>query len=184
MLAGENAEACACMSDPRAERRRDAQQVGEDAGITHRCYLSLALWQLGYPEQALRANYGMRKLARSIKHPFSLAYAQHHTSWLYHQLGLPVETKAASEEGIQTATEQGFAMFHATGNLYKAAGILLDRLFDDVAALAGPVLGHLDPEFLRLLDGIPAWDQQRIMRDQGFRAGGQNIHYLEKRLGL
>jgi acetyl-CoA carboxylase biotin carboxylase subunit len=24
--------------------------------------------------------------------------------------------------------------------------------------------------------------QQRIMRDQGFRAGGQNIHYLEKRL--
>ena len=24
--------------------------------------------------------------------------------------------------------------------------------------------------------------QQRIMRDQGFQAGGQNIHYLEKRL--
>ena len=24
--------------------------------------------------------------------------------------------------------------------------------------------------------------QQRIMRDQGFAAGGQNIHYLEKRL--
>jgi acetyl-CoA carboxylase biotin carboxylase subunit len=24
--------------------------------------------------------------------------------------------------------------------------------------------------------------QQRIMRDKGFQAGGQNIHYLEKRL--
>ena len=24
--------------------------------------------------------------------------------------------------------------------------------------------------------------QQRIMADQGFQAGGQNIHYLEKRL--
>jgi tetratricopeptide (TPR) repeat protein len=67
-----------------------------------------------------------RKLARSIDHPFSLAYAQHHTSWLYHQLGLPAETKAASEEGIQTAAEQGFAMFHATGTLYKAAGVLLE----------------------------------------------------------
>jgi tetratricopeptide (TPR) repeat protein len=112
--------------DDRERTRLWASRVGEDAGITHRCYLSLALWQLGYPEQALRANQEMRKLASSIEHPFSLAYAQHHTSWLYHQLGLPAETKASSEEGIQTATEQGFAMFHATGTLYKAAGVLLE----------------------------------------------------------
>jgi class 3 adenylate cyclase/tetratricopeptide (TPR) repeat protein len=103
-----------------------ASHVGQDAGITHRCYLALALWQLGYPEQAQRVSQETLKLARAIKHPFSLAYAQHHTSWLYHQLGLPAETKAASEEGIQTATEQGFAMFHATGTLYKAAGVLLE----------------------------------------------------------
>jgi predicted ATPase len=88
--------------------------------------LALALWQLGYPEQAQRVSQETLKLARAIKHPFSLAYAQHHTSWLYHQLGLPAETKAASEEEIQTATEQGFAMFHATGTLYKAAGVLLE----------------------------------------------------------
>jgi tetratricopeptide (TPR) repeat protein len=61
-----------------------------------------------------------------IGHPFSLAYAQHHTTWLYHQLRLPAETKATSEEGIQTATEHGFAMFHATETLFKAAGLLLD----------------------------------------------------------
>ena len=103
-----------------------ASHVGQDAGITHRCYLALALWQLGYPEQARRVSKETLKLARAIKHPFSLAYAQHHTSWLYHQLRLPAETKAASEEGIQTATEQGFAMFHATGTLYKAAGVLLE----------------------------------------------------------
>jgi tetratricopeptide (TPR) repeat protein len=103
-----------------------ASHVGQDAGITHRCYLALALWQLGYPEQAQRVSQETLKLARAIKHPFSLAYAHHHASWLYHQLGLPAETKAASEEGIQTATEQGFAMFHATGTLYKAAGVLLE----------------------------------------------------------
>ena len=103
-----------------------ASHVGQDAGITHRCYLALALWQLGYPEQALRVSQETLKLARAIKHPFSLAYAQHHTSWLYHQLGLPAETKAASEDGIQTATKQGFAMFHATGTLYQAAGVLLE----------------------------------------------------------
>jgi class 3 adenylate cyclase/predicted ATPase len=112
--------------DDRERTRLWASRVGQDAGITHRCYLALTLWHLGYPEQALRANQEMLELARSIDHPFSLAYAQHHTSWLYHRLQLPAETKAASEEGIQTAVEQGFALFHATGTLYKAAGLLLE----------------------------------------------------------
>jgi class 3 adenylate cyclase/tetratricopeptide (TPR) repeat protein len=112
--------------DDRQRTRLWASRVGEDAGITHRCYLALALWHLGYPEQALRASQETRKLARSIDHPFSLAYAQHHTSWLYHRLRLPAETKAASEEGIQTAAEQGFALFRATGTLYKGAGLLLE----------------------------------------------------------
>ena len=82
----------------------------------------LAFWYLGYPEQALRASREMRKLAHSIGHPFSLAYAQHHTSWLYHQLRLPTQIKAASEEGIQTTAEQGYAMFHATQELFGIGG--------------------------------------------------------------
>jgi class 3 adenylate cyclase/predicted ATPase len=112
--------------DDRERTRLWASRVGEDAGITHRCYLSLALWQVGYPEQAVRASWATMDLARSIGHPFSLAYAQHHRSWLYHRLRLPAETEAASEEGIQTATEQGFALFHATGTIYKAGGLLLE----------------------------------------------------------
>ena len=118
-------KALSCYDD-RERTRMWASRVGEDAGVTHRCYLALALWHLGYPEQALRAGQKMRELALSIGHPFSLAYAQHHLSWLYHNLRLPAETKAASDEGIQTAAAQGFAMFHATGNLYKAAGVLLE----------------------------------------------------------
>ena len=121
--------------DDRERTRLWASRVGEDAGITHRCYLALALWHLGYPEQALRASQETRKLAHSIGHPFSLAYAQHHISWLYHNLRLPAETKAASEEGIQTAAEQGFAMFHATGTLYKAAGVLLEGRPDEALPL-------------------------------------------------
>ena len=112
--------------DDRESTRLWASRVGEDAGITHRCYLSLALWQLGYPEQAVCASWATMDLARSIGHPFSLAYAQHHRSWLYHRLRLPADTEAASEEGIQTATEQGFALFHATGTIYKAGGLLLE----------------------------------------------------------
>ena len=30
--------------------------TGHDAGVTHRCYLALALWHLGYPDQALKVD--------------------------------------------------------------------------------------------------------------------------------
>ena len=103
-----------------------AMRVGEDAGVTHRCYTALALWHLGYPEQSLRAIAETKRLARDLDHPFSLAYAQHHTSWLYHRLGLPAEILASSEEGLKTATEHGYALFQATAVIYRAAGLLLE----------------------------------------------------------
>ena len=40
--------------DDRERTRFWAARVGEDAGVTHRCYLALTLWHLGYADQALR----------------------------------------------------------------------------------------------------------------------------------
>ena len=99
--------------------------VGEDAGVTHRCYLALALWHLGFPDKAEQLNGEMLKLARSINQPFSLEYALHHTAWLYQHCRLGVQTQAAGDEQIRVATEQGFLFWHATGTLYVAGGLLL-----------------------------------------------------------
>ena len=82
--------ALARYDDDRERTRMWAVRVGEHAGVTHRCYLALALWHLGYAEEALKVNREMLELARSIDHPFSLAYALHHTSWLY-QFFAPAE---------------------------------------------------------------------------------------------
>jgi predicted ATPase len=49
--------------------------TGHNGCVTHRCYLALTLWHLGYPEQALRVNREMCELARALGHPFSLAHA-------------------------------------------------------------------------------------------------------------
>jgi predicted ATPase len=68
-----------------------------------------------------------KRLAHDIDHPFSLAYAQHHASWLYHRLGLSAEMLTSSEEGLVTATEYGFALFQATATIYRAAALLLER---------------------------------------------------------
>jgi predicted ATPase len=111
--------------DDRALTRGWALRVGEDAGVTHRCYLALALWHLGLADEALRVNRETRELARSIRHPFSLAYAQHHTSWLYQLMRLPNETLLFSDEQIHTSAEQGFPLFQATGTIYNAAAQLL-----------------------------------------------------------
>ena len=101
-----------------------AALVGEDAGVTHRCYLALALWHLGFPEQALKLNDEMLKLARTINQPFSLEYALHHTAWLYQHCRLGMNAHAAAEEQIRIATEQGFTFWHASGSLYAAGGLL------------------------------------------------------------
>jgi len=117
--------------DDRERTRVWAAQVGEDAGVTHRCYLALTLWQLGYPEKALKVSREMLDLARTIEHPYSFAYALHHTSWLYQQLRLSEETRELSDEGIRTSTEQGFPLFQATGTLFNAAGLLLQGRTDE-----------------------------------------------------
>jgi predicted ATPase len=82
------------------------------------------LWHLGYSDRALKVNREARELARSIEHPFSLAYAQHHTSWLYQLMRMPAET-LLSDEQRHTSVEHGFPLFDATGAIYNAAGQLL-----------------------------------------------------------
>lgn len=124
--------------DDRDRNRLWAARVGEDAGVTHRCYLALSLWHLGYSEHALRMNREARELARSMEHPFSLAYAQHHTSWLYQLMRLPTETLLFSDEQMHTSAEHGFPLFQATGAIYNAAGQLLQGKVDNApTALEG-----------------------------------------------
>jgi predicted ATPase len=93
--------------------------------VTHRCYLALALWHLGYPDQALKVVCEMCELARTIGHAFSLEHAVDFAAFLYHYCRLGTEVKAMAEEEMTIATEQGFPFWHALGTLHKGAGLLL-----------------------------------------------------------
>src|SRR5262249_56558266 len=97
---------------------------GHDAGVTCRSNLAVCLWHLGYPDQALQANREAVELARQIGHPFSLAYALHYTGWLCQNCRLGAEVQAAAEEEFRIATEQGFALWQATGTFYRGAGLV------------------------------------------------------------
>ncbi len=102
-------------------------QTGHDAGLNIRCNLAVSLWHLGYPDRALLVNQQVRQLAREMGHPFSLAYCLHHTAWLYQFCRLGVEVQTVAEEQIAIATDQGFALWQATGTFFQGAGLLLQR---------------------------------------------------------
>lgn len=111
--------------DHRERTRFWTAYTGHDAGVTHRCYLALALWHLGYPDQALKVAREMCELARTIGHAFSLAHAVDFAAFLYHYCRLGTKVQAAAEEEMAIATEQGFPFWHALGTLHKGAGLLL-----------------------------------------------------------
>jgi predicted ATPase len=99
--------------------------TGHDAGVTHRCYLALALWHLGYPDQALQVAREMCALARTIGHAFSLSHAVDFAAFLCLYCRLGTEVQAAADEELAIATQQGFPFWHALGTLHKGAGLHL-----------------------------------------------------------
>jgi class 3 adenylate cyclase/tetratricopeptide (TPR) repeat protein len=99
--------------------------TGHNAGVTHRCYLALALWHLGFPDQALRVDREARELARMIGHAYSLGHAVDFTAYLNCYCRLGAEVQAAAEEEITIGTEQGFQLWHALGTLHRGAGMLM-----------------------------------------------------------
>jgi serine/threonine protein kinase/predicted ATPase len=111
--------------DDRERTRFWTDHTGHNAGVTHRCYLALALWHLGFPDQALRLDRETHELARTIGHAFSLGHAVDFTAFLYHYCRLGAEVEKAAEEEMAIATEQGFQLWHALGTLHKGAGMLL-----------------------------------------------------------
>jgi predicted ATPase len=111
--------------DDRERTRFWTAHTGHNAGVTHRCYLALDLWHLGYPDQALRLVRETQELARSIGHAFSLGHAVDFTAFLCRCCRLGAEVQAAADEELAIGTEQGFQLWHALGILHRGAGMLL-----------------------------------------------------------
>jgi serine/threonine protein kinase/predicted ATPase len=111
--------------DDRERTRFWAAHTGHDAGVTHRCYLALTLWHLGYPDRALALARETCELARTIGHAFSLEHAVDFAAYLCHYCRLGAEVQARGEEEVAIATEQGFPFWHALGTLHRGAGMLL-----------------------------------------------------------
>jgi TOMM system kinase/cyclase fusion protein len=189
---GEFASARACYERALAEyedRERTkfwAAYTGHNASVTHRCYLALALWQLGYPDQALKIAREAHELARTIGHAFSLAHAVDFTACLYHDCRLGIDLQAAAEEEIAIATEQGFQLWHALGTLHKAAAMLLQSrlgegvplLLEGIDAFRATGAGLRLPYYFSMLGEaytqVGRFEDARKALDEGLAVAEQN----------
>jgi len=79
----------------------------------------MALWLLGYPDQALHRSREALALAQELAHPFSLAWALLSTA-LLHQLRREGRlTQEQTEASITLAIEQGFPYWLAFGTTVR-----------------------------------------------------------------
>lgn len=106
--------------------KKHALGTGQNVGATLQSYWALALWHLGYPEQAIQRAQSAVDFARSIKHPFSLAYALCHFSWLHHHCRLGEVVQRTSQEELSLSQEQGFRFWHAEGLFHQGFAHLLN----------------------------------------------------------
>jgi predicted ATPase len=94
-----------------------------DGLVVNRGYRALALYQLGYPEQAVRAIRESVALAQGIGRPFPLAVALLHDGAL-HQLLWDVEVaRERAEALIALATEHGFYQYVMAGMLMRGCAV-------------------------------------------------------------
>jgi predicted ATPase len=144
--------------DPQ-QHRPLAVLYGHDPGVCCRSVAGIALWLLGYPDQALRQQQAARTLAQEVAHPPSLAFTRM-LGAIAHQLRR--ETRAAHEEAealIALATEQGFALFRAIGGILRAGtrtvlgpvGEQIGQIRQDLAAVRETGSALWEPYFLALM---------------------------------
>lgn len=96
------------------DERRHRSQIalfGQDEGVVCLCRAAVALWYLGYPDQALTRGTEALTLAKRLSHPASLAYATYWVSFLYHQCRDIQKTRELTDISVALSTEQGFAFW-------------------------------------------------------------------------
>ena len=74
--AREHLENAITLYDPERHRPLIFRYGGADAGVRCLSYAAWTLWQLGYPDQALKRGNEALALAQGLSHPFSLAFAE------------------------------------------------------------------------------------------------------------
>jgi predicted ATPase/DNA-binding winged helix-turn-helix (wHTH) protein len=116
--AWEHLEQGIALYDPRQDDS-PAFVSGQDPGVVSLSYAALALWLLGYPNQALGRIHEALNLAKRLSHPFSQAFALDSAAIFYQFRREAQAAQERAEAAIRLCTEQGFPYWLAIGTLLQ-----------------------------------------------------------------
>jgi predicted ATPase len=88
---------------------------GYDPGIACFSYGALALWGIGYPDQALKRVHEALLLAEELGHPYTLAHTQAWAAALYQHYGEEQKAQAQAESVITLSAKWDFPLWLAMG---------------------------------------------------------------------
>ncbi len=120
---GEFAAGCRHLERARAlysaeEHARFRYQYGQDIGATALCYLSWALWHLGYFDQASEVAAEAVRRAEEVSHPHTLAYTICHARGMMDIFRrCPDETQSYAGSIVSLCLEHGFPFWAAGGRI-------------------------------------------------------------------
>ena len=102
-----------------AQRSSPMFWAGLDPGVGCYAYSAVALWCLGYPDQALARAHEALVLATELAHPFSYAFALNFASatWQFRREWRDVYDHAVT--AVTISTEQGFPLWLAVATIFQ-----------------------------------------------------------------
>jgi predicted ATPase len=86
-------------------------------------YAAMALWFLGYPDQALQGTAAMLTMAKELASPLIVAGTRGFAPLVYHCCRQGAQVQAQAEEGIAVATHVGFPLWRAIGLFWRGWGL-------------------------------------------------------------
>jgi predicted ATPase len=179
LFAKEHLEMAISLYDP--ERHRPlAFRYGFDAGVCCLSYAAWILWQLGYPDQALKRANEAIVLAQRLSHPRSLGWAKFFKSVLHQYRRESDATEENAKSVVAISAEHALADFSAWATSLRGWAIAEQgRREEGIAQIhEGLVLsrangaGLLRPYFLALLAGVYTTTDRL---DDGLNALGESL---------
>jgi predicted ATPase len=92
---------------------------GQDPGVACLAFGAVALWLLGYPEQAVAKSSEATRLSHELSQPSSQALALHFAAMLHQCRGDSRSALASAELALAIAADQGFSFWHAGGTVFR-----------------------------------------------------------------
>lgn len=101
------------------QRHHDSLVYGQNPGVVYPAYAAIALWSLGFPDQALNRSRESIALAKELDQPFSLAFSLGMSSFFHHLRREEIIVRKRASSALRLSTEKGFSQWIVSGIILR-----------------------------------------------------------------